>query len=355
VRRQLGLIEAPWRRIHESWPSVVLSALAAAIAWVVAHRLLGHPQPFFAPIAAAISISTSRIQRSRRIVQMVGGVLLGIGIGEILAATIGTGSISLALIVFLTMAAAVLSGVGFVGEGMMFPNQAAASAILVVTLHRHGAGSERVVDALIGGAVAMVLGVVLFPAEPLALLYGAEREVLGALAAALRRCAVEATEAVDDGQVLEIGNAIHQQIAALARARSTARANVRVAPRRWRRRAAVDAENRRTARLPLLAHAVLEVIRTVAPASRPLPSLLGHEIMLLCGAIEQLAEEQQPWPAHIRLRVQAAAAELLEQTAADEGSTTARSLAAAARDLVRLLDGEDFDSERVASHAGVAE
>jgi hypothetical protein len=97
------------------------------------------------------------------------------------------------------------------------------------------------------------------------------------------------------------------------------------------------------------------VIRTVAPASRPLPSPLRHEIALLCGAIEHLAEEQQPWPSRTRLRVQAAAAELLDQAAADEASTAARSVAAAARDLVRLLDGKHAEAERLATHAGVAE
>src|SRR5437763_7154240 len=89
-------------RATESWQPVALASLAAALAWLIAHRLLGHPQPFFAPIAAAISLSTSRIQRSRRIVQMVIGVLLGIAIAEVLVALTGTSSAALALIVLVT-------------------------------------------------------------------------------------------------------------------------------------------------------------------------------------------------------------------------------------------------------------
>jgi len=111
------------------------SALAAALAWSVAHGLLGHPQPFFAPIAA-ISLSTSAIQRSRRIAQMVVGVLLGIGVAEILHGPLGDSTAALGAIVLITMAIALAAGVSFFGDGMMFPNQAAASAILVVTLHR---------------------------------------------------------------------------------------------------------------------------------------------------------------------------------------------------------------------------
>ncbi len=67
----------------------MLAAIAAALAWYFAHRVLGHAQPFFAPIAAAISLSTSQIQRSRRIAQMVAGVLLGIVIGEGLHSLLG--------------------------------------------------------------------------------------------------------------------------------------------------------------------------------------------------------------------------------------------------------------------------
>src|SRR6059058_5200497 len=176
-------------RALDSWQPVALAAVAAALAWLIAHRLLGHPQPFFAPIAAAIALSTSWIQRARRTVQMVVGVLLGIGIGEGLVAVFGTSALALGVIVFVTMGAARFTGGGFFGEGMMFANQAAASAILVLTLHRHGTGGERVLDAIVGGAVAFALGVVLFPAHPLAILATAERSMLRVLADTLDRVA----------------------------------------------------------------------------------------------------------------------------------------------------------------------
>src|SRR5579884_4178988 len=176
-------------RLRAGFGPALLAALAAVAAWLLAHRVLGHAQPFFAPIAATISLSISRIQRSRRIVQMVSGVLLGIGIGELLVALLGTTTVVLGLIVLLTLAAALLSGEGIFGEGMMFANQAAASAILVVTLHRAGTGSERVLDALVGGGVALVLGVGLFPAHPLRLLEDAERALLRALVALLEEVA----------------------------------------------------------------------------------------------------------------------------------------------------------------------
>jgi uncharacterized membrane protein YgaE (UPF0421/DUF939 family) len=157
------------RRVLDSFGAVVQAAVAAALSWLIAHRALGHPQPFFAPIAAAISLSTSHIQRSRRIAQMVAGVLLGIGIAEVLTPLLGVSTAALGVIVLVTMVLTIAVGFGFFGDGMMFPNQAAASAVLVVAVHKHGTGAERAIDVLVGGAVAFVLGVGLFPANPLSL------------------------------------------------------------------------------------------------------------------------------------------------------------------------------------------
>src|SRR5437763_120532 len=222
-------------RATESWQPVALAAVAAAIAWWIAHRLLGHPQPFFAPIAAAIALSTSWIQRARRTAQMITGVLIGIGIGEALGSTLGTSTTALGVIVFATMIVARLSGVGFFGEGMMFANQAAASAILVVTLHRHGTGGERLLDAAVGGAVAFLIGVVLFPAQPLALLREAERSVLRVLGRTLEQVVqvLEGGTIPERDWALRASHEVHRELAALAQARSTAWANVRIAPRRW--------------------------------------------------------------------------------------------------------------------------
>jgi uncharacterized membrane protein YgaE (UPF0421/DUF939 family) len=284
-------------RLRAGFGPVVLAALAAALAWLLAHNVLGHPQAFFAPIAATISLSISRIQRSRRIVQMVGGVLLGIGIGELLVAILGTTTVALGLIVLLTLSAALLSGEGIFGEGMMFANQAAASAILVVTLHRAGTGSERVVDALVGGGVALVLGVGLFPAHPLRLLEDAERALLRALAAPLQEAArlIGTAQAPPPDWALRSGQHVHQLLGGLARTRATAHANVRVAPRRWRLRAIVDAEIERTEPLDLLANAVLSLVRATASRDIPMPTPLERDITALGESIAVLAEAPRPW------------------------------------------------------------
>ncbi len=325
------------------WPASH-AALAAALAWFVAHRVLGHPQPFFAPISAAIALSTSHMRRSRRIVQMVVGVLLGIVVAEGLVSLIGTGAVALGVIVLATMLVAVLLGAGFVGEGMMFVNQAAASAILVVTVRGQAIAGERAVDALVGGAVALVVGVVLFPAAPLPRLRDAERAVLRSLASALGEVVamLRSGDPVPPDWTLAAGYEIHSRLSLLAEARATARANVRIAPRRWHLRAAVAAEDQRIARLDLLANSTLSLVRAVTlaiDASDPLSSALLEQIDEFAQAVRALADRPQPWPQSVVDRAAHTARGAIAHATAqhvERDPVVASILRAGARDLLAV-------------------
>jgi len=340
------LARSAFERLAGAWQAVALAASGAALAWFLAHRVLGHSDPFFAPIAAAVALSSSDIQRGRRAVQLVGGVLLGIAIAEVLSALLGTGTIVLGAIVFITMSLAVMVGAGFVGQGMMFVNQAAASAVLVVALHKHGTGPERALDALVGGAVAIVLGVLLFPVEPLSMLARAERAVLSALSETLAEIAprLERGAEPEPGWAVQTGHRVHRLLAELAAARSTARAAVRIAPRRWPQRAAVDAEVQRTAYVDLLANTVLSLERaaTRAPLGDGAQRLAG-ELGTVGDLIGTLADTGPPWSASVQARVVGDATGLVARTgdlAAERTSVVASVLSAVAEDL-RLVAGVD--------------
>lgn len=200
------------------WP-VVQASTAAAVAWYVAHTMLHHQQPFFAPIAAAITMSTTQVQRSRRTVQLVIGVLVGIGIGEGLVALLGSSAAAVGLIVFVAFVVAVLSSEGFIGEGMLFANQTAASAILIATLRRHGAGVDRAVDALVGGGVALVFVLLLFPPDPIKMLTHAESQILRSLGETLAGAARRLTRPArsDPGWVRARRSDGHRQLDLLLR------------------------------------------------------------------------------------------------------------------------------------------
>ena len=334
------------RRVLDSFAAVLQASVAAALSWLIAHRVLGHSQPFFAPIAAAISLSTSHIQRSRRIAQMVAGVLLGIGVAEVLTPLLGISTAALGVIVLVTMVVTIAVGFGFFGDGMMFPNQAAASAVLVVAVHRHGTGAERAVDVLVGGAVALVLGVGLFPANPLSLLADAESDVLRTLAGKLGEVVeiLRAGRNASDEWTLATGHAIHRQLAALARARATARVNVRVAPRRFALRTAVDAEVERTGRVDLLANAVLSLVRAATLRSdgrESPPAELLETIASLAEGLSDLAAAERPWPPELLADLHRRADDAIAQVSArevDPDQVVASILRATARDLVAVIE-----------------
>jgi uncharacterized membrane protein YgaE (UPF0421/DUF939 family) len=281
---------------------VLETSAAAGIAWWFAHDVLGHAQPFFAPIAAAVSLSTSEVQRARRTAQMVIGVLLGIGVAELLQPLVGSGAIAIAIVVLVTLVVAVAVGIGFVGEGMMFVNQAAASAILVVALHRAGTGGERATDALVGGAAALVIGVLLFPVEPLRLLWRAEDGVLRAVRSVLMREPLPRARGRDPDidWALAASHEVHRRLTALTAARRTAGASVRIAPRRMRMRGRVESEERRVAGMYLLAGGALSLVRAIADAEEDGTGIEGEvleEVDSLAAAVPSLLAAERPWAA----------------------------------------------------------
>src|SRR2546421_12899776 len=82
------------------------AAAASGLAWYLTHNVLGHPQPFFAPIAAAISLSATVGRRWRNAVQMMFGVTLGIVLSDGVVRVAGTGVLPLTLAALLAVCAA---------------------------------------------------------------------------------------------------------------------------------------------------------------------------------------------------------------------------------------------------------
>ncbi|GIH99436.1 hypothetical protein Pta02_14450 [Planobispora takensis] len=180
------------RRLSVMGPSIAQCAVASALAWVVAKDVLHHPRPFFAPIAVVICIGVAGGQRLRRLAELVVGVSLGVGVGDLLILQIGSGPWQIALVVALAMGAAVL-----LDSGSLIVGQAASSAVLVATLlpPTGTGGLDRMVDALLGGALG-VAATALLPASPAAIVQRHVATVLESLSSALRGTA-EALDASD--------------------------------------------------------------------------------------------------------------------------------------------------------------
>jgi uncharacterized membrane protein YgaE (UPF0421/DUF939 family) len=165
---------------------ILHSAVAASLAWLVATEVVGHEQPFFAPISAVITLGLAVGQRRRRAVELAIGVVVGIAIADALVAAIGTGTWQIGIVVALAMIAAAL-----VGGGSLLASQAGASAVLVATLQPPDGGFDfdRAIDALVGGGVALLVSSLLLPVHPMRLVRESTEPVLDRLVEALGQIA----------------------------------------------------------------------------------------------------------------------------------------------------------------------
>jgi uncharacterized membrane protein YgaE (UPF0421/DUF939 family) len=168
---------------------ILHSAVSASLAWLVATEVVGHEQPFFAPISAVITLGLTVGQRRRRAIELAIGVAVGIAIADALVAVIGSGTWQIGIVVALAMTAAALVGGGAI------VSQAGASAVLVATLQPPEGGFDfgRALDALVGGGVALVVSSVLLPVHPMRLVREATEPVVDRLVAALGQIATALT------------------------------------------------------------------------------------------------------------------------------------------------------------------
>jgi uncharacterized membrane protein YgaE (UPF0421/DUF939 family) len=321
------------------------------LAWYLTFDVLGHAQPFFAPIAAAISLSASVGRRWRNAAQMVLGVTLGIVVAEAVVAIAGTGVFPIAAVVLLAMGLAAM-----LNPMPMFANQAGASAVLVVALRAGGVGSERLLDAVIGGASALFVGQLLFPPRPRPLLAKAVRNALAGVARALAG-ALESRQPKDAEWMLATTQSVHAQLVALTGARATAADIVRFAPLRRRTRAQLARADVRAAHVALLANTALTHVRlaaTVLDDPEDPPPALGEAVAELAAATGTLARGASPAE---REQVRALVRELAEAGPPAYGrpavAATGLQVRAAATDLMRVIRDQDdeFDERDMGERA----
>jgi uncharacterized membrane protein YgaE (UPF0421/DUF939 family) len=180
-------------RIIQTARPILHTAVAAALAWLVATEVVGHELPFFAPVAAVITLGLTVGQRGRRAVELAIGVALGIFVADVLVAAIGPGTWQIAVVTAIAMMAATI-----VGGGPLLATQAGVSAVLVATLQppEGGFSFERLVDSMVGAGIALAVSAVLLPVDPMALARAGMDPLIARLGAVLEDIA-EALDARD--------------------------------------------------------------------------------------------------------------------------------------------------------------
>jgi uncharacterized membrane protein YgaE (UPF0421/DUF939 family) len=316
-------ILAARRRLQARGAAILQTAVAALVAWYLAALLLPDPRPVFASIAAIIAIGASHGEHRQRALQLVGGVVLGLSISDLLIHAIGTGAPQVAVLVVLAMSAAVL-----LGGGELLISEAAVSAILLVALAPGtGAGysPNRILEAVIGGVVALAAGALLFPPDPALQVGRAAQAVFGDLGRALERIA-GALAAADTGraeQALADARGIDALVEVLDEALASGRETAHTAPQRFVARETLERYERSLPQLDLavrntrvLARHTLRSVRSGQCAPEELSTAISELSLAVWALAAAYDDPERAWEAR-RLAVGAAARATALQDGAD--------------------------------------
>jgi uncharacterized membrane protein YgaE (UPF0421/DUF939 family) len=220
------------------WP-IVQTAGAAVAAWYLAKLILGSERPVFASIAAVISLGATYGQREERTVELVGGVVVGIAVADLLVRAIGTGPVQVGVLVVLAMSAAVL-----LGGGPMLVTEAAVSAIILASLEPapSGLSADRLIEALTGGFVALAFSSLVFPLNPQLHAGRAAQAVFSKLGRTLQEVAAALAAADGDraAAALRAARELDEEMRELDEALRAARETARSSPLRRRARDELD-------------------------------------------------------------------------------------------------------------------
>jgi uncharacterized membrane protein YgaE (UPF0421/DUF939 family) len=272
-----------------SWP-ILQTAGAAVAAWYLATLLTSEPQPVFASIAAVVALGATYGQRSERTIELIGGVVLGIGIADLLVRVIGSGPLQLGLMVLLAMAAAVL-----LGGGAVLVTEAAVSATLLVLLDPAGTGlaPSRVIEALVGGGVALAVSSLAFPLNPVLLVGRSAQAIFGGLGRTLEDVATGLTDGdlIRSDAALQAAREIDDDLRALDEALVIGGETARFSPGRRSSRGELDRYARAARQIDfavrntrVLARHAARYVRAGGSAPAALPEAI-HELGLAVWAL----------------------------------------------------------------------
>jgi uncharacterized membrane protein YgaE (UPF0421/DUF939 family) len=337
---------------------ILHTAVAAALAWFVATEVVGHQRPFFAPVAAVVTLGLTIGQRRRRALEVAVGVAVGIGIADALVIAIGTGTVQVAVVVALAMTAALL-----LGGGPLLATQAAVSGVLVATLQppTDGVSFQRFVDALVGGASALLVATVLFPVDPVSVVRRAMEPVLDGLALALDEvaAALEARDIELAENALVSSRATEPGLSALQQAVAGAHESARLSLRPARARARLERYALAAKQIELAVDNVRVLARGATRAislGDATPPALSAAIRSLADAARELDAALDDRDARERAladarRAAAAAKAALEQTGNMSALHLIGQVRSTAVDLMRAL-GVGYEDARAAVRQG---
>lgn len=276
---------AALERLSENAGRILQAPVAATVAWIIAGGLIQDHSPFFAPIAALIALNTVGGERGTNAVRMLVGVVIGIAVGEISLVLTGGGYVTMVV----AIAVAMTIGIA-VGAARLVVAQAAVGTILTLAFADGQVGLSRLVDALIGTGVALVMSQLLFPARPAAQLRRIETEALLETARLLRATSQVLEEDEDPSlSTVDRLSALSRPMADLSRAQENSHRSVRWTTARWASVEPLKYEDERVDRLIILGESCLSLARTAAAMDLDERRRIAPVVQEMAAVLEVLA------------------------------------------------------------------
>src|SRR4051812_14208399 len=142
-----ALLTIARRRLSPRLLAILQTGAAATIAWYLAGLITSDRNPIFASIAAIIAIGASHGEHRQRALQLVGGVVLGLTVADLIIPLIGPGAPQIGIMIVLAMGTAVVLG----GSEMVISEAGVSAILLVASNAQHGYSPNRILEAGIGG------------------------------------------------------------------------------------------------------------------------------------------------------------------------------------------------------------
>jgi uncharacterized membrane protein YgaE (UPF0421/DUF939 family) len=284
-----ALLTTARRRLSPRMLALVQTAAAGTIAWYVASLVTSDHNPVFASIAAIVAIGASHGEHRQRALQLAGGVVLGLTVADLIIHLIGTGAPQIGIMIVLAMGTAIVLG----GSEIVISEAGVSAILLVASNAQHGYSPNRILEAVIGGGVALVVGALLFPPDPALQVGRAVQAVFGELGRALERTASALAEGdtARGERGLAQARAIDALIDELEVALAAGLETARTAPQRFAARSEIVRYERSLRQVDLAVRNTRVLARRAVAATRrhgPAPSALAGAVDLLADAVDDL-------------------------------------------------------------------
>ncbi len=352
-----GLGRDRLRHLRANLIVLAQAGLAAGLAWILATKVLHNREPVFAPTIALGAVVASQAQRLVRTIQLMGGVVLGVAVGEFFIVLVGPGfwQISLSVMLAVGLAIAVKGG-----TSLMY--QSGSTAVLIAALPPStDVEFPRLINAATGGAVGLAVVILFLPLNPLRAVRRAVSPALASLADRLTGSA-DALAAKDAGRAqseLDRLADLGPQLGRLRDVVEEARELVSLAPIRRPRRqdferyecAAQHMEHAVRNCQPLIRRTV-----TLIEDNEPAPERLVTAVAQLGAAVRLLREEfaDQDIPARTRETTLSAvhdAGEAYAQGLGFSGGVVVAQVRTTGTDVLRATGIEYRDANRMVRQA----